>query len=125
MLKSFAVYAASSREVVVAIRNSNWHHAADGIERFITVKMDGTYHWNNNATATLAYWTTTGDYSAAQFGYNGKPDNNGFIAQASYLPWQNTKLTAQYTAYNKFDGLASGSSASDFNTLFLQAWLMW
>ena len=91
-----------------------------------TAKLDGTYHWGNNATATLAYWTTTGDsgdYSAAPFGYNGSPDNNGYMAQASYLPWQNTKFTAQYTAYNKFDNLPSGSSASDFNTLFLQAWL--
>jgi hypothetical protein len=93
-----------------------------------TVKLDGTYHWENHATATLAFWKTTGDsgdYSTAPFGYLGSPDNNGFIAQASYLPWQNTKFTAQYTSYSKFDNLPAGSAASDFNTLFLQAWLMW
>jgi len=89
-----------------------------------TTKLDGTYHWGNEATATLAYWTTKADsdYTAA---YGGIGDNNGYIAQASYLPWQNTKLTAQYTAYSKFDGLPSGAKAADNNTLFLQAWLMW
>jgi hypothetical protein len=93
-----------------------------------TVKLDGTYHWDSHATATLAFWTTTGDsgdYSAAPFGYVGSPDNRGVMAQASYLPWQNTKFTAQYTAYSKFDNLPSGRSAADFDTLFLQSWLMW
>jgi len=93
-----------------------------------SVKIDGTYHWANSAEATLAYWTTTGDsgdYSGAPFGYIGSPDNSGYIAQYSYLPWQNTKLTAQYIAYNKFDGLDPGRSASDNDTLLLQAWLMW
>jgi hypothetical protein len=54
----------------------------------------------------------------------GSPDTDGEIIQVDYLPWLNTKLTAQYTVYNQFNGSSSnydgnGRSASDNNTLFL------
>ena len=48
----------------------------------------------------------------------------------AYFPWQNTEFTLQYTAYNKFNGGGSnydgdGRSASDNDTLYVNAWLMW
>jgi len=60
----------------------------------------------------------------------GKPDSNGWLCQVAYSPWQNVQLTAQYTGYTKFNGSrnnydGSGRNASDNNTLFLQAWLVW
>ena len=44
-------------------------------------------------------------------------------------PWANLKLGAQYTIYTQFNGAATnydgyGRNASDNNTLFLFAWLL-
>lgn len=92
-----------------------------------TAKVDGSFHYGNEATATLAYWKTTGDsgdYSNT-YGYAGSPDNGGWIAEVGYLPWQNTKFSLQYTAYSEFDALPAGRKASDNNTTFLQAWMVW
>ncbi|MDI1302823.1 MAG: hypothetical protein PSX71_13035 [bacterium] len=95
-----------------------------------TVKLDGSYHCGSKATTTLGVWKTTGDegdYSAT-YGYANpvsKPDNSGWIGEVSYLPWQNTRLSLQYTAYRKFDNLPVGRSASDNNTTFLQGWVVW
>ncbi len=89
-----------------------------------TFKLDGTYHSGNDASFTLGYFNTTGSTDVTYYGTtNGKPDSNGEIVQANYLPWQNTKLSIQYTAYNKFDG--TSNNAGDNNTLFLQTWFMW
>jgi hypothetical protein len=57
----------------------------------------------------------------------GNPGTNGFTLEAFYLPIQNLRLGAQYTAYDKFHGASSnydglGRDASDNNTLFLYAW---
>lgn len=93
-----------------------------------TLKVDGEYHWGNSVTTTLAYWGTTGtegDYSTT-YGYVGSPDNSGWIGEVSYLAWQNTRLSLQYTAYRKFDGLDPAvRSPSNNNTAFLQAWMVW
>ena len=70
---------------------------------------------------------------------NGRPDSNSFILEADWIPfgkanswWQplaNLKLGAQYTIYTQFDGRAHnydgfGRNASDNNTLFLYAWVI-
>jgi chromate transport protein ChrA len=51
------------------------------------------------------------------------------IIALDFLPWLNTRLTAQYVVYSKFNGSSSnydgsGRNASDNNTLFLLAWLV-
>jgi len=107
---------------------------------FDAAKVDGTYHLGSHATATLAYFNTWGDTGAYYPGYvNGDgdalnptgtgmdafdPDSNGWIAQAAYLPWENTKLTLQYTAFTKLDGSSKGSDTTDNNTLYLLAWFV-
>jgi hypothetical protein len=58
---------------------------------------------------------------------SGSPNSNGWIAELDYLPWQNVKLTLQYTAYQKFNGAKSdydgaGRNASDNNTLYILGW---
>lgn len=63
-------------------------------------------------------------------GVKGVPDSDGYIVQASYYPWKNVELQSQYTAYTKFNGASSnydgaGRDASDNNTLYLMAWLVW
>ncbi len=57
----------------------------------------------------------------------GKPGTDGYTLEAFYLPLQNLRLGAQYTAYSKYNGASTnydglGRDASDNNTLFLYAW---
>lgn len=57
------------------------------------------------------------------------PDSRGYVAELNYLPWLNTKLQLQYTAYEKFNGLkqnydGAGRNASDNNTLYLLGWVL-
>ncbi len=111
--------------------------ASNSSDTLKTFKLDGTYHSGDDASFSLGYFNTTGSTDAllyapqALYGSaNGSPDSNGWIGDASYLPWQNTKLSIQYTYYNKFNGATnnydgSGRSAKDNNTLFLQTWFMW
>ena len=64
----------------------------------------------------------------------GSPNSDGFVIQASYLPFNkgtgpsfwprsSVKLSLQYVIYNRFDG-STGRSAQDNNTLYLQAWIV-
>ena len=78
-------------------------------------RLDAIYHWGYHATATLGYVNSSG--------FNSAYDDTAFTGQFSYLPWQNTKFTAQYVSYTKKGGVTD--NASDNNTLTLQAWLMW
>jgi hypothetical protein len=88
-----------------------------------TLKLDGTYFMGEKSAATLSYFDTSGDTNAVWGTANNSPDSNGMIAQLSYLPWQNTKFSAQYRIYGKFDG--TSTNAADNNSLALIAWLMW
>jgi hypothetical protein len=85
---------------------------------------------------TLGFFTTSGTadtllYTAAPVTGNlsGKPNSSGVIAEVQYMPWINTRFSLQYVAYQKFNGGTSnydgsGRSASDNNTVYLLAWLM-
>jgi hypothetical protein len=85
---------------------------------------------------SIAYFSTTGKtgnllYSPDSVGGSrtGSPNSNGFILEADYLPWEKTKISLQYTIYNKFNGAHSnydgfGRNASDNNTLYALVWLM-
>jgi len=79
------------------------------------MKLDAIYHWGYDATATLGYVNSNGN--------SGAYDDTAFTAQYSYLPWQNTKFSAQYVMYTKKAG--STANVSDNNTLLFQGWLMW
>ncbi|HTI06613.1 MAG TPA: hypothetical protein VL549_15020, partial [Gemmatimonadales bacterium] len=85
---------------------------------------------------TLGFFTTSGTadtllYTAAPVTGNiaGKPNSSGVTAEIQYMPWINTRFSLQYVAYQKFNGASSnydgsGRSASDNNTIYLLAWLM-
>jgi hypothetical protein len=98
-----------------------------------------TYYHRRRIGGTLGYFATTGSsdaglYPASPTGgpgvvtsANGSPETRGWIAEASYVPWLNVKISAQYTAYSKFNGAGSnydglGRNASDNNTLYLLLW---
>jgi hypothetical protein len=89
-----------------------------------TFRLDGIYHWGNHATGALGYFDTKGDTNSNVWDTpSGDPDTNGWVAEADYLPWQNTKIGLQYKNYAKFDG--ESSNASDNNSLYLFGWFVW
>jgi hypothetical protein len=69
------------------------------------LRVDGIFHWGYHATASLGYASNS-----------GVDKGSSTTVQYSYLPWQNTKFTAQYAIDN---------NDSNNNTTLLQAWLMW
>jgi hypothetical protein len=100
-----------------------------------TLKLTGEYYYQRRIGGTIGYFSTTGGsdallYAAAPVtgSANNSPDTTGYLFEVNYLPWLNTKLQAQYVAYQKFNGLStnydgSGRNASNNNTMYLLAWL--
>ena len=104
-----------------------------------TTRLWATYYYRRKIGGTLGYFSTTGSGDAVLYppnaaggpgvvtSANGSPDTRGWIAEVNYLPWLNTKLTAQYVRYNKFNGASSnydgaGRDASDNNAWYLLLW---
>jgi len=102
-----------------------------------TYRARATYHYGQRGALTVAPFLTTGDADALLYARaavtgsaSGRPNSSGLIAQADLMPWQNVRLSAQYTAYTKFNGGTtdydgSGRNASYNNTLFVSLWLMY
>jgi hypothetical protein len=84
----------------------------------------------------LGYFATDGDsdpllYPAApvEGSRTGSPESKGFILQTTYLWREKYKFALQYTIYKTFNGASDnydgfGRDASDNNTIFLFAWLL-
>ncbi len=102
-----------------------------------TMKVNAIYYYNRTIGASLGYFNTRGSNddtlyntgAAVTGSINGSPDSSGEIVEVDYQPRQNIKLMAQYTLYDKFNGGrtdydGAGRDASDNNTLFVAAWLM-
>jgi hypothetical protein len=113
--------------------------AANGSDDLTTMRLSTTYYYRRWIGTTLGYFSTTGSadtglYPAPAPGAagvvtsaNGLPDTRGWMAEANYLPWLNTKFSIQYTAYTKFNGGSAnydgvGRAASANNTLYLLLW---
>ena len=113
--------------------------AANPKDSLTTLRGSATYYLRRKIGGTLSYFSTTGSSDSALYpatapggpgvvtSANGSPDTRGWIAEVNYLPWLNVKLTAQYTAYSKFNGAGTnydgvGRNASDNNTLYLLLW---
>ena len=97
--------------------------------------LDGSLYFKQQGlNLTAGYFDVTGSsdnvlYAPATVSGSNTalPNSNGIRTQIDYLPWENTKLSLQYFAYNKFNGASSnydgfGRSASDNNMLYLQFW---
>ena len=102
-----------------------------------SIRLKGTYYYDNKYGINLAYFTTKGN--SDQLLYNngeaisgsaaGSPNSTGYIAELNYLPRRDIRLVAQYTAYKKFNGATNdydgqGRNAKDNNSLYLLAWFM-
>jgi hypothetical protein len=104
-----------------------------------TFRMDLNYYYRchlGDIGGSIGYFSTIGRtdpllYSSVPVdgSRTGSPNSNGFILEADYRPWEKTKISLQYTIYNKFNGAHSnydgfGRNASDNNTLYALVWLM-
>ena len=93
--------------------------------------MNAEYHFGDRFSTTVGWFDTWGAadpllYPAGSVSgsANGSPDSEGFIANLSWWPTQNLQFSAQFTAYDKFNGGSadydgSGRSASDNDTFYL------
>lgn len=100
-----------------------------------TVKLTGEYYYKRKIGGSLGYFDIRGSsdpllYAAAAVtgSANFSPNTSGYIVEANYLPWLNTKLQLQYTGYTKFNGGktnydGSGRDASANSTTYLLIWL--
>ncbi|MEO8168585.1 MAG: cytochrome C [bacterium] len=101
-----------------------------------SLKIVGNYYLQQQIGFSLGYFSTSGDADAALYApavltgsSTGSPDSRGFISEFDVLPWMNTKFAVQYVVYNKFNGSGGnydgvGRNASDNNSLYVLAWIV-
>ncbi len=78
-----------------------------------TARIGGSYYYQRKYGGGLGYFSTTDSTSTVS--------QNGWTGELDWIPYQNTKLALQYTAYNKLNGTTTG--ASDNNVLYLLGWI--
>lgn len=106
------------------------------------LKATGDYLYDKTYGAAVQYFQVNGTHDTGLYTDNsdGSPFSDGFIVQLNYMPFNknggpsfwprsNVKFSAQYTMYNRFDGArrnfdGNGTNASDNNTLYLEAWIV-
>jgi hypothetical protein len=110
------------------------------------LNVSATYYYKQTYGATVGWQKSWGSADTALYApapltgsANGKPNSNAFIFEADYVPfgksdsrfgpWVNLKLGVQYTLYTQFNGGTSnydgsGRAASDNNSLYVFAWMI-
>ncbi|MBS0378184.1 MAG: cytochrome C [Proteobacteria bacterium] len=113
--------------------------SANPSDDLTTTRLWATYYYRRQVGGTLQYFSTTGSTDTALYpgptpgsagvvtSASGSPDTRGWVAEVNYLPWLNTKISAQYTRYTKFNGGSSnydgvGRSAGDNSAWYLLLW---
>jgi hypothetical protein len=98
-----------------------------------TLQANTEYHFGNRFTTTFGWFETSGTSDPVLYppgsitgNTHGDPRSAGYILNASYWPWMNVQLSAQYTGYTRFNGAATnydgtGRNASSNNTVYLIA----
>jgi hypothetical protein len=104
-----------------------------------TFKVNAGYFFNSKYGALggyAGYFSTTGDTDTLLYSPDpvdgsrtGEPDSKGFILQGLWVFKKKYQFSLQYTIYDEFNGSDTnydgfGRDASDNNTLYLLAWLM-
>ncbi len=131
------IYEHANRDASQALGNTT--KSSDSL---IEYKATVDYLWDKTYGGAVQYFATRGNGDALTYSSSvtGSPNSDGFILEANYLPFNkkggpsfwpksSVKLSLQYVIYNRFDGSTSnidgtGRSASDNNTLYLQAWIV-
>ena len=111
-------------------------HTSDMLKTF---KINAGYFYTSHYGifgGYAGYFSTTGDTDMLLYSTDpvdgsrtGSPDSRGFILEADWVFNETYKFSAQYTVYDKFNGSDKnydgfGRDASDNNTLYILAWLM-
>jgi hypothetical protein len=108
-------------------------NAADSLTSF---RADVHYFWKRQWGGILQYFRTSGSQDTLLYNTgdaimgssNGKPDSNGWIAEANYLPTDRIKLAVRYTAFQTYNGASTnyvpGRSAADNDNVFFIAWIL-
>ena len=119
--------------------------SANPTDTLTTTRVTGTYYYKRKYGLTLSAFSTTGSADAGLYpsvvssngvpnavpgivtSANGLPDTSGWILEANYVPWLNTKLSLKATQYSKFNGAGTnydgfGRNASDNNSLYALIW---
>ena len=116
-------------------RTFNATLAANHHDFLDTVRATGSYFYKRMIGGSVQLFSTTGRADSVLYGTgtpvlgsdSGKPNTQGATFELDYLPWLNTKLGVQYTAYSKFNGGSHnydgfGRNASGNNTLYFFIW---
>jgi len=130
VLHSTYIHEMTNLDASVAAGNAS--QANDDLDTF---RLDVSYHFGNKLTFTAGPFMTWGTSDSLRYptgaltGYsNGTTNNNGFIVQAAYWPWQNFEIGLQYRGFITFNGASSnydgtGRNASDDNTFYGFIWI--
>jgi len=112
--------------------------AANPSDDLNTTRVIGTYYFRRKFGASISHFSTTGSVDTGLYptgpspgvitSANGSPNTKGWIAELNYLPWLNTKISLQYTAYTEFNGGSSnydgfGRNASGNGATYVLLWL--
>jgi len=135
-LGTFVVHASYVHEQQTLDATFGGGASANAKNTLNTVRADAAWLTPSRWGGSLGVFGTTGSADTLLYApgavtgnATGKPNSNGVIAEVQFMPWINTRFSLQYVAYQKFNGGTSnydgaGRSASDNNTLYLLAWLM-
>jgi hypothetical protein len=111
-------------------------HASNHLD---TQRVTGSYYHNRSEGIIAQWFSTTGSKDAGLYGGDGStfgnrtnlPDSSGYVVELVYIPALNVRYSLQSVMYEKFNGAATHydladpkRNASDNNTLYLLAWLM-
>jgi hypothetical protein len=114
-------------------------NTANPSDKLDTFRINANYYYRSSwgtLGGTVSHFSTTGDKDTGLYApasvtgsVTGSPDSRGFILQADYVLKDRYKLALQYIIYDKFNGATtnydgSDRNASDNNTFYLLAWLM-
>ena len=100
-----------------------------------TFRASGSFVPSLRYGMSLAYFLTSGGSDAVLFApasvtgsRTASPNSSGLMGEFTINPWQNTRVGAQYLAFQKFNGASTnydgaGRNASDNNTLYVYLWL--
>jgi hypothetical protein len=114
---------------------NNTSLASNPSDTLNTVRFTGSYFFRRFIGGSVQFFSTSGSSDPVMYGSgtavlgsaSGNPATRGATVELDVLPWLNTKLGVQYTAYGKFNGSSNnydgfGRNASNNNVVYIFIW---
>ncbi len=94
-----------------------------------TDRVTFSYYLERLFGFNIQQFMTTGSKDVSYGTRTGSPNTSGEMFELVYTPWLNTRFSLGYTNFEKFNGSVkdydgNGRNATDNNTTYLLAWLM-